>query len=447
MNELKMDAEEFSQLKHAFMGGHTHANANYVRKVLRNVASQDFTSSYPAVMVLEKFPMSRAKTLDHELTKEEFIRLILTKACMFDLELTDVYHKLKNEHPISRSKCWICENPIEDNGRIVMADRLVITVTEQDFITYSHFYKWGDYKVSNFRYYDKQYLPHEFVKAILKLYKDKTTLKGVEEEAVNYMISKNMLNASFGMTVTNPVREEIEYDNEKSVYVPHKPILQEAIESYNKSIRRFLFYPWGVWITAYARRNLFTAIEELGDDFVYSDTDSVKYLNPEKHEEYFNAYNLKVMAKISLAAKYHRIPESEFSPLNKKGEAKTIGLWDYEGCYEKFKTLGAKRYLVQENGNIKATIAGANKIKAAAYLVMTGDPFGNFDDDLKIPPEFAGRLTLSYIDDEHEGVVTDYLGNKFHYHELSAIHMEPSEYNLSLSNDFIKYLKGMKELE
>ena len=446
-----MKADEFSQLKRAFMGGHTHANSNYVQKLLTNVASQDFTSSYPAVMVLEKFPMSISHEVDGAISKEEFIKLLNTKACLFDLFLKKPFNKLKNEHPIPRSKCWYCENPLVDNGRIVMADALAITVTEQDFITYSHFYDWEDYTISNLRYYDKQYLPHEFVKAILTLYKNKTTLKDVENEEINYMISKNMLNATFGMSVTNPVRDEIMYLDDDT-YKTIKPVLQEAIETYNKNVRRFLFYPWGVWITAYARRNLFTGIEAVGDDFVYSDTDSIKYLNPEKHEKYFQQYNQEIMKKISLSAQFHRIDESEFSPLNKKGKAKTIGLWDYEGVYSKFKTLGAKRYLVEETESdgrtkLKATIAGANKKKAAEYLEKTGAPFENFDDNLRIPAVYSGRLTATYIDDEHDGYITDYLGETYHYHELSAIHMEPSEYCLTMSDEFINYLKGAKDLE
>lgn len=438
-----MDSSEFAQLRRAFMGGHTHANANFVGEVVHNVASQDFASSYPAVMLLEKFPMSRAHTIERPLTDEEFRYFLRCKCCLFDLTLTDVYHKLKHEHPIPRSKCWECENPVVDNGRIVMAEKLSITCTEQDFETFSEFYDWGEMSVSNFRYYDKQYLPHNFVKAILGLYEKKTTLKDVVGEEVNYMISKNMLNAAFGMSVTNPVRDEIEYSDD--TYVTVRPVLEEAIDAYNKNVRRFLFFPWGVWVTAYARRNLFTGIRELGGDFVYSDTDSVKYLNPEKHEQYFRDYNGLVRLKIEKAAAFHKVPIEQFSPLNKNGKSKTIGVWDYEGTYDEFKTLGAKRYAYTMDGEFHITLAGANKKGTAKYLVSTGDPFGNFNNDLCIPAEYSGRLTSTYIDDEQRGRVVDYLGKEFYYDELSAIHLEASDYNLTMSDEFINYLKGIKE--
>lgn len=326
-----------------------------------------------------------------------------------------------------------------------MAEKLGITITEQDFITFSNFYNWDEFSVTRFRYYDKQYLPHQFVNAILGLYQRKTILKDVEGEEVNYMISKNMMNSAFGMSVTNPVRDEITYESDE--YHKAKADLDKAIEAYNKSKRRFLFYPWGVWITAYARRNLFTSIESVGDDFVYADTDSNKCLNPDAHKAYFEAYDQRVIAKIALAAAYHRKKVEEFSPLNRKGVAKTIGVWDFEGVYDEFKTLGAKRYMTRVGDKYTITLAGANKRSTMDYLLSTGEPFDRFDDDLEIPQDYSGRLTLTYIDDEYSGSLVDCNGVPYHYHEKSSIHMEKSVYNLTMSDDFLRFLKGEVDLD
>lgn len=353
--------------------------------------------------------------------------------------------KLTNEHPISSSKCHTLEYPVLDNGRVVSAEKLSITVTEQDFITYSHFYNWEQFAITNFCWYDKQYLPKPFVLAILDLFHKKTTLKGIPEKEIEYMISKNMLNAAYGMSVTNPIRDILEYRDDEFFKSP--PDVESAIETYNKSIRRFLFFPWGVWVTAYARRNLFKAIEAMGDDFVYSDTDSVKILNPESHAQFFEHQNDEILAKIAVASQFHGISAPMFSPKTAKGLVKTIGFWENEGTYELFKTLGAKRYLVSVDGDIHITLAGANKRKTADYLRLTGDPFGNFDDTLRIPADFSGRLTLTYLDDEIEGNLVDYTGVPYHYHEKSAIHMEKSQYELTMSDDFINYLKGVQDLE
>lgn len=439
MEELKVSPEEYSQLKRGFQGGFTHANAHYVNKVLHNVGSHDFTSSYPGVMVLEKFPMSRPYYVNEQLTREQLTELLLTKCCLFELELWDVVAKLHQDHPISRSKCYICEGEVTDNGRIVAADHLKLTVTEQDYFIYSEFYDWDErIGVSSFRFYEKNYLPKPFAMSILALYEKKTVLKGNKEEEVNYMISKNMLNSAYGMSVTDPVRTQIQYKND--VYTPIPPNIAESIEKYNSNVRRFLYYPWGVWVTAYARANLFSGILALGDDYVYSDTDSVKSLNTESHRSYFEAYNTEIMEKIEESASYYKIPIERYTPFGK-----AIGVWDYEGEYETFKTLGAKRYLTMKGGKYTLTLAGANKKKSMSYLENTGNPFRNFKHELTIPAKHSGRLILTYIDDKIEGDMIDFLGVPYHYCELSSVHMEPSDYNLTQSEDFIKYLKGISD--
>ena len=472
MSELTLDGNEYSQLKRGFSGGFTHASAKYVAEgkedPLCDVGSFDFTSSYPAVMLTEKFPMSKSRIIEHIEDWNQFHYYLNNYCCLFDITLYNVYPKVDYDHPISKSKLILPSDPekrrkilggiTEDNGRIVTAEEMTITMTEQDWFTFCDFYEFGDpedsskdFQIHQFRIYEKGYLPKEFFKAILELYKRKTILKDVEGEEINYMISKNMLNAAYGMIVTNIVRDILEYDCNESTYIPkHKPDLEEAIEKYNTSKKRFLFYPWGVWVTAYARRNLFTGILACGNDYIYSDTDSIKIFNPEKHMDYINAYNDRVMKKVERVARFFRIDSTEFAPKNKKGNPKPIGIWEYEGKYKRFKTLGAKRYLVErEDGSYSLTVAGVNKKMACEYLVKEyGDPFKGFTHDLCVPSDYSGRLTLTYKDEECAGITKDYLGSTVEYHEKSYIHMEPSEYNLTMSDEyrgFLNLLYGIKE--
>lgn len=46
----------YNLLVQAFMGGYTHANMYYSNRIIPDVDSYDFTSSYPYVMVSEKYP-------------------------------------------------------------------------------------------------------------------------------------------------------------------------------------------------------------------------------------------------------------------------------------------------------------------------------------------------------------------------------------------------------
>lgn len=470
MSELTIDADEYAQLKRGLAGGFTHASAKYVGPDLYQefVGSFDFTSSYPAVMLMEKFPMSTAKVVDKIDGWNQFQYYLKKYCCLFDITLYNVYPKVDYDHPISFSKLIFSKDPAEkakeiagirvDNGRVVTAEKLTITMTEQDWFVFCDFYNFGsedsdepDFVIHKFRIYEKGYLPIEFYRSILYLYKKKTELKDVPGEEINYMISKNMLNAAYGMTVTDIVRDVLEYDYEENEYIPkHKPDLNESIERYNNSKKRFLFYPWGVWVTAYARRNLFTGILACGNDYIYADTDSIKILNPESHMDYINEYNEMVKNKIEVAAKHYRIQLSEYAPKNKKGVEKLIGVWEFEGVYKKFKTLGAKRYMVQkQDGSYSITVAGVNKKKACKYLVdYFDDPFSAFNDKLCVPKEYSGRLTLTYVDHECQGLLKDYLGNECEFHEESYIHMEPSDYNMTLSDQYRRFLQfayGIKE--
>lgn len=444
MNELTIEPDEYLQLKRGFQGGFTHANAHYVRKRIRNVGSFDLTSAYPSVMLLNKFPMSRARLVDQIANEDELNKLLENYCCLFDIELTMVAPKLHQDHPISSSKCWELEDEILDNGRVVFAHRLKMTITEQDYYIYKQFYTWESMSVGNFRVYEKGYLPKEFTDAILGLYKSKTELKGVDGMELEYMIAKNMLNAAYGMCVTDPVR--LEYDYFDDEFIAIEGDVDSAIEAYNEDIKRFLFYPWGVWVTAYCRANLFSAIIACGNDYVYADTDSVKILNPEKHLEYFEKFNEEIVEKIARVSEFRHQDPEEYSPVNQKGRVCTIGFWDNEGTYDEFKTLGAKRYLVRTGEKYKLTVAGTNKAKSCDYLVSTGNPFDAFDNKLKIPREHTGKNLLTYFDTECSGWVVDYLGTPYEYHELSFIHMESAEYSLSLSDSFIKYLKGVVDI-
>lgn len=438
IDNLRISPEDYQQLRRGFQGGFVHANAHYANKVLTNVGSHDFTSSYPSVMLLEKFPMSNPHYLSGEVSEVQLTKLLLTKCCIFEFEAWNIVPKRHQEHPISKSKCYICENYVTDNGRIVMAEHIKTTITEQDYFVYSEFYDWERISISEFRYFDKNYLPKDFVLSILDLYEKKSTLKHNPEEALNYMISKNMLNAAYGMIVTDPVRDVLEYHD--NTYFTHPANLAEAIERYNSNIRRFLYYPWGLWVTAYARANLFSGILELGDDYVYSDTDSVKSINTSAHLDYFKRYDDNIREKIAESADYFKISTERYSPLGL-----TIGVWDDEGEYDRFKTLGAKRYLTEKDGKFVLTVAGTNKKKSMNYLVSTGMPFTEFSDGLVIPRDKSGRNILSYIDYPTAGSIVDYNGVPYSYKELSSVHMEASEYHLSQSQAFIDYLKGLKE--
>lgn len=448
MKSLTVTADEYNLLKRAFMGGFTHANAIHVLETKKNVTSYDFTSSYPFVMLTELYPMGKGFKIKID-SLDKFRELERNFCLVFDMRLEGVAPKIWADNPISISKCWkISEDHVVNNGRVVTADWLITSGTEIDFEIYMKFYDIEHCYIDNCYAYTKAYLPTNFLKSILKLYEDKTTLKGVEGKEVEYLHSKGMLNSCYGMCVTDIAQDETIYDGEWSKVKASGDSLNDAIEKYNENHNRFLFYPWGIYVTAYARRNLFSAIAECGADYIYSDTDSVKIINAEKHKKYFDVYNKMVMLKIKRSCLVNKLDENQFKPKTIKGVEKPIGVWDCEGTYSLFKTLGAKRYIYVDNGKLHATIAGTGKQKAVSYLMRTYGTiekvFENFDNGLCIPETDTGKLTHTYIDYEMSGTVTDYKGVKFDYYEKSGIHLEKTSFNMSMTKLFLDFVEGRK---
>ena len=441
MDDLTIEPETYKQLKRSFMGGFTHASANYSGVVLENVSSVDFTSSYPSVMISEQFPMSRFKKCDIK-TLDELEKYCSRYAMVFDIKFKNITNKIQHENYISESKCFKLVKPVLNNGRVVSAEELATTITEVDFDIMKNTYSWEEIEIGECRFAHKNYLPKSIIESILKLYQDKTVLKDVVGSEVEYLLSKGMLNSIYGMCVTDIVKDKAVYDEEWGF---EKVNIEDEIENYNKSRKRFLYYAWGIWVTAYARRNLWTGILAAGSDYIYSDTDSLKLLNYDNHASYIEWFNNQIVNKMVTMCEYYNLDQSLLAPKTKDGKVKMMGVWDFEGTYEKFKTLGAKRYLVLDGGKLKLTVAGLSKQNGINHMLETacGDidtVFNLFDDALYIPAEKTGKMTHTYIDDELKYKVTDYNGVTATVNPLSGVHLENCDFTLSITAQYKEFL-------
>lgn len=441
IRNLTITKEEYLQLKRTFQGGMTHGSCIKCGYKISNVGSYDFTSSYPAVMISEQYPMGRAP--DIKITsRKDLEKNCHLYCCMFRVSFKNLREKITYEHILSESKCEISGARVIDNGRVVSADLLTTWVTEQDYWSLCDFYMWDQMGVDNFTRYYKQYLPRDLISTILRYYKIKTEYKGIPEKLIEYMISKGMLNSLYGMIVTDIVRSEEAYEDGEWKTIP--PDIDKQIENYNNSKNRFLYYPWGVWVTAYARRNLIRGIVACDDRYIYSDTDSIKFEleNSEEFRGWIDAYNREVIHKMDRAMAFHGFEPDAYRPKTIKGKEKPLGVWDWDGQYDHFKTLGSKRYLVEVDGEIKSTVAGAPKEILAKWLTDNfSDPFEGFCDGMRIPEEISEKLCHTYIDQEQRGWVTDYLGNPYEYDELSSCHLSQIPYTLGLADDYLQFLR------
>lgn len=468
MLQLTLNVKLYKLCQLAFMGGFTHANATYSGLIMNDVTSLDISSSYPTVMICEEFPADSGREYiptDHD----DFINKCKIYCCLIDITLYNIDELFCYEHAISLSKCIEIEYNNKpdylDNGRVVSAKKIRIVCTNIDIDIYFKCYSIRDYNVNNMIIFNKSYLPKSFISCILKLYNDKTLLKGNKEYINEYQKSKGMLNATYGMTVTNPLRDEYLYNNVDGefdvIQLNSDYMINKKLDEYNKSRNRFLYYVWGVFITAYARKNLWSAIFECEEDYIYSDTDSVKLINYNKHKQWFDEYNINITLKTEKCLKYYDMDVELLRPKNKQ-----IGIFELE-CepgteisYKYFKTLGAKRYMTYKYSNIETdvknllslTISGVNKYKALPYLLKKFnnnvlDIFRYFNfERFKIPGAYTGKNIHKYIDHEIEGTVYDYKGVKGSFHEMSSIYMCESDYEISNNDDYMDFIEYVNNI-
>lgn len=352
--------EIYTMLREAFRGGNTHANRYYSGQVLEGVNSADMSSAYPYAVCNCKFPVSEFFHYG-DATLEELQRMIKTREKAVIMRAA--FHGVRLRDPfwgapyLSRDKCRNIVNATFDNGRILEADYFETTITDIDLKIILSEYEFDNvvfYDVAHARYGK---LPQPLIDETIKYYVAKTELKGVPGQDVYYMKSKNKLNSIYGMMAQDPVKQSIDFIENEFIKREDNPA--EILEQNNK--RAFLCYQWGVWVTAWVRYRLEYGIRMAGDNFVYCDTDSVKYMG----EIDWTDYNEKRKQDSLKSGSYATDP---------KGNTHYMGVYEDDGHYAQFSTLGAKKYCYtyENGGKLYTTIAGVTKRKGGAELEKYG---------------------------------------------------------------------------
>lgn len=194
------DKEVFILLREAFRGGDTHNNRFYSGEVIENVKSKDRSSSYPERMVNGLYPIRKFKKCDEYTDIFRIMDLIYKKHMAIlmrihfkNIRLTDVNDPMPY---IPRDKCWIMQGGVYDNGRVLRASYIAMTITDIDFKIIQDQYSYDDVyiEVAYYSYYGK--LPKPLREEVLKYYRDKTALKGTGNEA-EYNSAKALLNSIY----------------------------------------------------------------------------------------------------------------------------------------------------------------------------------------------------------------------------------------------------------
>lgn len=435
------DISVYQALREAFRGGNTHANRYFAGDVVKNVHSADRSSSYPAVICNCEFPMTEfIPILPKDLNSGYIARCITIrhKALLLRVRIDNL--RLKDKYwgcpYLSSDKCRNCDDVIDtfDNGRILKAKSIETTITDIDLHIITEEYE-GNITFLQGWYASYKKLPQPLIDEVIKYYRDKTELKGVEGQEIFYDKAKALLNSLYGMMAQDPVKHSVifkqcgDWDEDTT---PDAELLGKSNE------KAFLAYQWGVWVTSHSRMALEQGIRLVHDtpgaEFIYCDTDSVKYTG----DVDWTAYNAERISECQDSGAYATDPA---------GVTHYMGVFEAEDdeetgySYAEFKTLGAKKYayVKKEGEGVHCTISGVNKAKGGKEL----DRFGGlsaFEEGFIFRD--AGGTEAVYNDApqvsevEIEGRVLEITSN------LAIL---PSEYTLGITGEYERIIKYSKK--
>lgn len=416
---------QYKKLEKVYHGGYTHANRHYVGQIQKGfIKCFDFASSYPFVLLSEKYPCEKFQNSSN-LSLHEIKEQSNEYAFMFKLVAIGV--KLKSDDfpmpCLQNSKMEKIINPIIDNGRILCCDYCEIYLNEQDAITILEQYDFIKHVCCEVEYAKKDYLPRWLTDYIFNCFDNKTQFKG--GDPVLYALAKAILNSIYGMCCQHCVKEVIEEDYLTGEYIKNKFDENEDSENseqylydkYVNSRNSFLPYQIGVWCTSYAQKNLFE-LGKLCEIWLYSDTDSAYGIN--WNIEYVNEYNDKCKEKLKA---------NNYSFVYFKNREFWLGVAESEDKkdeYSEFVTLGAKRYCGRclKDNKLHITVAGVPKSGAECL----NDDIKNFKKGMIFTGIKTGKKTHTYIYNE---IFTDENGIEI----ADSIDLSPCDYLLDTIED------------
>ena len=403
------DLDFFHKLCKLFQGGWTHANADYVGRTYDNVRAFDFASSYPAVMTTRKYPVSMFEICDvdefddlasqdiHTADYRWFAKLkISTKNGLVMSKLRNTYWSL--------SKCEEIEGvPVVDNGRIQACQSMTIYLTDIDWDTFQQAYYFDDVECLELYKSEAGYLSTSLIKLILDYFGYKTSLKGTDNE---------------------------------SLYVESTATINSL-----KPEKVFGSFQLGCWVTSWARHGLWDFILHFDEKIIYCDTDSQKGLFTDEDIEWINSYNDDIASLEARVATELGIDDSLYTPLTSEGKMKRLGIMEREADAVHFKTLGAKRYVYEtEDGKMHCTIAGLPKSAGVNKISKCED----FTNETIWNTKESEKNTACYNDNQPTVEWTDEFGNTYTTTEKYGLAIVPTTFDLSISEEFYKFLLTLK---
>ena len=477
-----------------YRGGVAKSNARYTSTaeylqhgVQSRVGGMDYTSSYPFVMTAFNYPVSAFQEIDPAKFDIDKLRIWYEShdfenyRYIFIIKFTGL--ETSNDYCIESSSKVKGKNITEDNGRIFKADEITACLTECDYACYKKFYSWKSKQVIKIWQAKAGKLPDYLLYPMWEYGKQKAELKHVKGQETLYAINKSKFNSVYGLTVKQPVYQNYYFDNvvtgrdsylstESDVlnFFGRKKSIEHTVENtvenfhdceteqiepqnFLDCVSNYILSPfWGIWVCAFARFNLLNMIYYVGqqsewitNDTIYCDTDSLYYLNPERHKQLFDIWNEYAASRVK-----KRLPPEYHKSLGTLGQFDNIALDETDGfsdTFINFKTLGSKRYIKEYQlpkcKKIKATVAGlpkgtlenfAKRTKQDVYKVFDNLlDFTIYSDDVEIQDRV--KLGRKYHD---EKMVFFIDGEKVM--EYSSCTLYPTTFTLKMNKLYLAHL-------
>lgn len=378
--KLKLSYFVYKLLKEAKRGGDTHASRWMAGRILLMLLGADYVSDYPAQILLRDFPMGPFHHYGACESEDELLDLMETYCCLFRVRIFKPRLREGVAMPyIATDKIWERTGTLVcDNGRLLRDNTgmIAMTVTELDWKIIREQYDMDYFAISDLYVSDKGPLPepiretvktffgrkcrlkrelNEAKKALEKDKKNPALIDKVNELKYLYDRSKNHLNSIFGMMMTSPCQMETVMDeqgNWKENVLEDGMTEEKLLEKFYKARNSFLQFSWGIWVTAWGRYALHElrrcAISETGEECAaYGDTDSVKsqVWDMEKVKE----LNDKIIALNEEREAYYE---------HEDGTKEYIGVAEFDSKYDRFITLGAKKYAYEDKDGLHVTVSG-----------------------------------------------------------------------------------------
>ena len=414
----------FRLLRAEFRGGNTHANRYFAGEIIDRCGnSYDIASSYPSAQCNRLYPMTPFEKIVFP-SASLIDRLIdHNKACLFtarfyNIALRDKYWSVPY---IPIAKCSYWRGVVNDNGRVLQADEIEITLTDVDWkIIVSQYTFEIEIDIGYKSAYGK--LPQGIIDCNIEYFKGKTELKGIEGQELYYNKNKSLLNSIYGMTCQSPCKKEILFENH--LYIDSEEYTEEELLHMARK-RAFVAYQFACWTTSHARAALEQGIKICGENLLYVDTDSCKTIGTAD----FTQYN-KEQERLSM--------ESGLYAVDKFGVTHYGGVFEHDGEFTRFCTHGAKKYAYEDASGLHLTVSGVGKKRGAQSLLNSGGLVA-FQEGYIF--HNCGK-TQSIYNDENYGIY------EIDEHEIEItrnVVIEEKDYTLSRTDDYNEIIKQSKQ--